>query len=49
MVYIKFEGYKNELMQLNNFIIDNEESQMINKSQETQTGKRYQLKGSGKE
>ncbi len=32
MVYIRFEEYKNELMQLNNFIIDNEESQMINKS-----------------
>ena len=32
MVYIKFEGYKNELMQLNNLIVTNEESQMINKS-----------------
>ncbi len=32
MVYIKFEGYKNELIQLNNLIVTNEESQMINKS-----------------
>jgi len=48
MVYIRFDGYQNELMHINNIIVIYEGSQMINKSWKHKTVNRYPLKGYGK-
>ena len=48
MIYVRFEGYQNEQMHLNNMIVTYEGPQIINKSGKHKTGNRYPLKGYGK-